>query len=231
MKKFKIFAALAIVTSIFFAGQASAPKAANAEPGSSGDPVVAESYLKSELGKLSKIIDGLESEIDSLQAKVATLEKNGSSSGSSSSGSSSSGSSSTSSSIGTGVVTATTLNMRSGAGTSYSKVGTLYKGNKVTLLKKTGSWYQVKYGSVTGWISGDYITVSSSSNTSSTQAKNGVVTASSLTVRKGAGTSYSKIGSLLKGAKVSILKTSSGWHQITYGSTNGWVSSEYIKIS
>jgi hypothetical protein len=54
-------------------------------------------------------------------------------------------------------VTCNVLNIRSGAGTSYKKVGHFYKGNilVITNSKKVGSvtWYQ---GSV-GWVSGQYL--------------------------------------------------------------------------
>lgn len=49
------------------------------------------------------------------------------------------------------------LNMRSGAGTKYKVVKVLPKNAKVTYIKKSGSWYQVKYGSKTGWVSKNYL--------------------------------------------------------------------------
>ncbi len=49
------------------------------------------------------------------------------------------------------------LNMRSGASTKYKVVKVLPKNAKVTYIKKSGSWYQVKYGSKTGWVSKNYL--------------------------------------------------------------------------
>ena len=239
MKKFKMLALTTVVGTSFVAGQIFAPTAGTAEPGSIDDPVVSESLLNQELGKLKKEITSLKSTITTLESEVKKLSSNSGSSGSggssSGSGSSSSGgSSSSTSSIGTAVVTANSLNVRSGAGTNYSKVGEVTKGTKVTLLEKSGSWYKIKSGSITGWVSGDYLNVtlnSSSSGSSSSTTKTGTVTANSLNVRSGAGTNYSKVGALSKGTKVTILKTSGSWYQIKSGSITGWVSAEYIKVN
>jgi len=57
------------------------------------------------------------------------------------------------------VKVSSTLNVRSGAGTQYKIVGSLKNGAKVTVLGKSGSWYEIKYGSITGYVSGQYLTV------------------------------------------------------------------------
>ncbi|MBC5995869.1 peptidoglycan endopeptidase [Romboutsia ilealis] len=142
----------------------------------------------------------------------------------------------------TGTVTTSTLNVRKGAGTSHAKVGTLKKGNKVTIQETKNGWHKVKLSNGTvGWASGDYIKVSTSSNTSNNTSssnqsnvsnKIGTVNTSSLNVRKGAGTNYSTVGSLKSGQKVGILSTSNGWYNVVLPSgSKGWVSSKYIKVS
>ena len=63
---------------------------------------------------------------------------------------------------------------------------------------------------------------------SSKTTQKGVVNTKSLNIRKGAGTKYSKIGSLSKGDKVQVEgKTSSGWYRIKYKKTYGYVSAKY----
>ena len=125
-----------------------------------------------------------------------------------------------------GVVTVTSggLNVRSSASTSASRVATLYKGSYVTLISKSGSWWYVEYADGKyGYCHGDYIsTVSATVTTVNTQS-------SGLNVRSGAGTSYSKVGTLYKGETVLVLSTSSGWSRILYhGTKTGYVSSQYL---
>lgn len=57
----------------------------------------------------------------------------------------------------TGYVTATSLNVRSGAGITKSKVGLLYKGNAVTVVGESGSWYKINYKNSTAYVSKNYI--------------------------------------------------------------------------
>ena len=232
MKKFKMLAMTAVVGTSFAAGQMFAPTAGTAEPGSMDDPVVSESLLNQELGKLKTEITSLKSTVTTLESEVKKLSSN---SGSSNSGSSNSGSSnSTTNGIGTAIVKATSLNIRSGAGLNYNKVGTVLKGAKVTILKTSGSWCQIKVNNVTGWVSSEHLEVTLNSNNSSgssTANKTGVITATSLNIRSGAGLNYDKVGTVLKGAKVTILKTSGSWCQIKVNNVTGWVSSEYVKVN
>lgn len=66
--------------------------------------------------------------------------------------------------------------------------------------------------------------------TSDEKITTGVVSVSStLNVRSGPGTSYSKLGSLKNGAVVTIVSTKSGWYQIVFASGFGWVIDDYIK--
>ncbi len=56
-----------------------------------------------------------------------------------------------------------TLNVRSGAGTSYARVGSLSRGEVVLKLKTSGSWTRVLYhGIKTGWVSSQYLSGSAS---------------------------------------------------------------------
>lgn len=55
------------------------------------------------------------------------------------------------------------------------------------------------------------------------------VTATSLNVRSGAGTSYKRIGSLKKGTKVYPSTISKGWAKITYNGATGYVYTTYLK--
>jgi uncharacterized protein YraI len=57
-----------------------------------------------------------------------------------------------------GTVTGSGVNIRSGPGTGYGVIATVSKNTSLTIVGKSGSWYQVQYGSQKGYISGDYFT-------------------------------------------------------------------------
>ena len=128
-----------------------------------------------------------------------------------------------------GTVTADALNVRSGPSTSYGITTKLYKGDKVEILETSNGWHKIKASNgKIGWVSGDYIKVYSGS-TSQTSYK-ATVTATSLNVRSGAGTSYSVITKLSKGTVVDVIESASnGWKKIkTSNGTTGWVSGDYL---
>lgn len=67
----------------------------------------------------------------------------------------------------TGSCTADVLNVRSGAGTGYSKTGTVSYGDSLTILSETtdssgAKWYKISCGNVTGYVSAAYVQLTSS---------------------------------------------------------------------
>lgn len=55
------------------------------------------------------------------------------------------------------VTTGGTLNIRSGADTSYEKVGSLYNGAVVTIFGTEGTWYQISYNGIVGYVASEYM--------------------------------------------------------------------------
>ncbi len=140
-------------------------------------------------------------------------------------------------------ITASSLNVRKGAGTSYGILTSVKKGKTYTYTatKKVGSvtWYKIKVNnSVSGWVSGKYVKVNaasgSNSGSSTTSGANTLkITASYLNVRKGAGTGYGIITSVKKGNTYTYTATkkvgSVTWYKIKVSnSISGWVSGKYI---
>ena len=121
------------------------------------------------------------------------------------------------------VITADAVNFRSGPSTSYLSLGSFNKGDKVEYLGTSGSWVKVKYNNKTGYVYGSYV----GNYATITQ----YVTATTLNVRSGAGTSYSVLGSLSKGTKVEVISTTNGWSKINYNGSIGYVSSQYLSSS
>ena len=121
------------------------------------------------------------------------------------------------------------VNFRTGPGKSYSSMGKIEKGKKVTYLGSSGNWIKIKYNSKTGYIYKDYISKATTSTSSSTSTSVRYVKSSDgLNVRKGPSVSYSKITNLPNGTKVTVKSTSNGWSKITSGSITGYVNSSYL---
>lgn len=119
------------------------------------------------------------------------------------------------------LVTCDTLNVRSGAGTQYGKLGTLSRGTKLTGQMENG-WLKFSYEGQTAYCCGDYLQKATGTPDGLT------VICRTLNVRSGPGTSYSKIGTLSRGTVVDVLETLEGWYKIAFGDGEGYVSALYL---
>lgn len=129
-----------------------------------------------------------------------------------------------SSKAGTVSITSGTLNVRKSPSTSAEVVYSLKKNSFVTLIQKSGDWWQVEYANNKyGFCHADYL------KTVNSTIKKVNLTSGTLNVRSGGGTSFSRIGGLENGKMVVELSTSNGWSKIIFnGSKTGFVSSKYL---
>ncbi len=138
-------------------------------------------------------------------------------------------------SIGSATVTADSLRLRTEASTSSTTMAKAPKGATVTVEEDVGNgWYKVTYGNQTGYMSGDWLTISLADGTvvpaaqgTEPEQKRGLITADVLNVRSGADTSYEKVASLKGGTVVDIVADlGNGWYQID----SGYISAEYVTL-
>ncbi len=144
----------------------------------------------------------------------------------------------------TGVITASVLNVRSGPGTSYAKVATLSKGNKVDILtvKATADWHKILYKGSVAYVHVSYVRVDGaggntgggtggSGNTGGVAASYATVNASRLNFRKTASESGAIITTLSRGAVVQVLEPGGTWTKVKYGGNEGYMATRYLKAS
>ena len=132
-------------------------------------------------------------------------------------------------SVGAGTVNTDALRLREEANSSSTILATASKGDVVVILEEeSNGWYKVDYKSVEGYMSADYLDVSTKADVT---IGYGLVETdgSPLNVRSGPGTDYSKVTSLNDGAVVTIVGIDNGWYKVkTSGGSVGYVSSEYM---
>ncbi|WP_053360746.1 SH3 domain-containing protein [Bacillus sp. FJAT-27251] len=116
-------------------------------------------------------------------------------------------------------VTATTLNVRSGPGTNFSRIGQVKQGTTLQVSQRmSNGWCKISYNGKTGYVSGDYL-----------RANTYRVNTAALNVRTGPGTQYSKIGVLKNGTLLNVIqRESNGWYKISYNGKTGYVSGDYV---
>lgn len=122
------------------------------------------------------------------------------------------------------------LNIRSEASKDSEAIGKLYKNGAATVLEVLDGWYKIKSGSVTGYISADYVVVGDEATCKAASTRVGKVTAASLRLRKKASTDAEVKTLIAEGKKVTILDESiDGWYKVSYKSYTGYVSADYVK--
>ena len=128
-------------------------------------------------------------------------------------------------SIGGGTTT-TAVNFRTGPSTGNSIIATLPAGTAVIVQESAGNgWYKIIYNGTTGYMSGDYIKITT---TASGSFGTGTVTASSVNFRDGASMSAGVIAGLPNGTQVKIIGVNGNWYQVEYNGRTGYISSDYL---
>ena len=111
------------------------------------------------------------------------------------------------------MVTASTLNVRTGPSTSYSKASyQLTSGELVEVVDIANGWAQLSDGN---YVSAQYLMAVTTSDDGA--ATTMYVTCRTLNVRTGPSTSYSKVGTLSRGTAVEVVGTYGNWAKLSNG--------------
>jgi N-acetylmuramoyl-L-alanine amidase len=140
-----------------------------------------------------------------------------------------------------GIVTASSgLNLRDNPSSSGNLLVTIPTGTTIDLTSYQNHWYQTTYQSKTGWVSEEYITLSSTttnttSTTTTTQSgdpKQGTVTASAgLNLRDAPSSTGNLLATIPSGTTIILSNFQNHWYQTTYQAKTGWVSDSYISLT
>ena len=126
-----------------------------------------------------------------------------------------------------GVITGNQLNVRSGPGTGYDRVGGMNYGDRVNILEQFTingvTWGCTK----TGWISMEYVYID---GTEGETTGTGVVTGNQVNLRGGPGTGYESKGSVNSGDTVQILEVFKIGDKYWGCTKNGWICMDYVSM-
>ncbi len=132
-----------------------------------------------------------------------------------------------------GYVTAN-LNLRSGAGTSYSVLRVIPSGGAVTVLSgpTPNGWYNVNYNGTGGYVYGVYLAFQD--NNVSFEPGETPRTTTALRLRTGAGTGYATIAVLPTNTQVTIISgplfaNTYSWYRVSSAYGTGWVAGDYLQ--
>ncbi len=132
-----------------------------------------------------------------------------------------------------GVVTASSLFVRSSTGTLSPALTTLPYGTIVELLAYDGAWYKIKFGNgMEGYVSADYISLDLSLAVSTPYVVYGYINATYLNIRATTDTYSESLALLPMGTCVEILTGDGLWYKIrTASGTEGYASANYVSLT
>lgn len=108
-------------------------------------------------------------------------------------------------------------------------IATLPQDTLVAVLNNSSRWYKVMVNGKEGYVSGEYLTGTTSTNFAVGTGK--IVCDTTVNFRSQPNTSSSVLASLKNGTTVSVTGVSGGWYQITYGGKTGYVYPDYLTFT
>lgn len=126
-----------------------------------------------------------------------------------------------------GQVTGGGLNMRKSASTSSTKLTQIPDETKIVVSDYSGnsSWYCTTYGSYSGFVMKQYVTILSNATSQSA-----TVTGGGLNLRTYPSTSASSPVQIPNNTKITVQKHNASWSSTTYNGHSGFVMTQYLTI-
>lgn len=145
--------------------------------------------------------------------------------------------------IGTGVVTATSLRMRSEPSVDASTIMLIANGEEVAVQEKLDGWYKIVYNEQTGYVSDDYVNFTAAPEAEAApeeqqeeptlpeeESKAATVNGNSVNFRAEPSRDAEVIAKLDKGTEIELLSTEDGWCKIVYDGQTGYISADYVAV-
>jgi len=128
------------------------------------------------------------------------------------------------------------LNLRKAANTSSAILATMAHGTQITLLEMGSAWSRVQYGTLSGYVKNEYISVEDDgvSETPSGSVSRGTATVAladesqTLNLRAAPTVNAAVLAHLRHGQTLSVLERYERWTYVQSGTVSGYVSNDYI---
>ena len=121
------------------------------------------------------------------------------------------------------------VNLRKGAGISYSKVTAIPNKKEITVTAVKGSWGKTTYKGKEGWICLEYTKYLPSENSSNSIGEYKILPKEGVNIRTGAGTKYKKVGAVSRNTIVNVTSINNNWGYIRYKNVCGWICLDYAQ--
>ncbi|MDR2514484.1 MAG: SH3 domain-containing protein [Christensenellaceae bacterium] len=118
-----------------------------------------------------------------------------------------------------------TVNVRSGPGTSYAVTFVAAHGQQLTITAEQSGWYGVTINGKSGYISAQYVALGASPAQSSAQ------TTAAVHLRSSASATSNSLGTYTAGTTVTVLEKGADWSKVSVGGKTGYMKNSYLRFS
>lgn len=124
------------------------------------------------------------------------------------------------------------VNVRSLPSEEGEILGKLYDDSVGTFISEENGWYQIKSGSVTGYVKAEYCVTGDDAVEIARQVgkRFATVETQTLFVRSEPSTEASRLGMVPEGDELLVLDETDGWAQVDVEEGIGWVSKDYVSL-
>lgn len=124
------------------------------------------------------------------------------------------------------------VNIREGAGTNTKILGKLYNNSVGHYIDEVDGWVKITSGSVTGWVSKDYVVkgIEALKIARDVEVTYATITTGTLNIRKLPTTDSTILGTFSRGDELVVLGTEDGFAKVTYNNKDGYISLDFVDI-
>ncbi len=129
----------------------------------------------------------------------------------------------------TNLYTTTKLNVRSGPGTQYAKIGVLDAGSPVCVIDTDGKWYKINFNGIQGYVFSQYVQKGAVVVSGYvTPLNTTLVTNAVTTAYKGTGRQYGEVCAFPAGYAVQVVGVCGNWYKIVVNNQYAYVQRAYL---
>ena len=125
-----------------------------------------------------------------------------------------------------GVITAESVNFRSGPSVDAGVLSSLTESEEVTVLQVVDGWCQARWNGQDGYVSAEYVSVDGIPLLD----PKGMVTGNCVNLRSGPSTNDSILTMVNSGTMVDLVSLSDGWYAVEYNGLSGYISADYVRV-
>ena len=125
-------------------------------------------------------------------------------------------------------VDATSLRLRLGPSTGHATVATALRDDYVMIIGKSGSWYQVNYNLMQGYMHESYLKTYLAKNV---ELGYGVITGNKVNLRSGPGTSHRAVAQANSTEKAYVIGFNQQWYKVIYKDQICYIRSDYLELT